>query len=137
MPRYFVLLEIGDPIVREFLTTIRDAFSKKSSKTAIHVTLRGPYRSPLDETAILEIADKIRGDPLLIHGVGMFRNKETYVTYLRVSSAKESANLSRVSRKFDYPKTRFRFNPHVTVYSSPDRERATEVMNFLRRERIE
>jgi len=51
--------------------------------------------------------------------------------------ANNSKNLSTITRKFDYPKNKFDFNPHITLYAGNDNDLAQRIYEFMRKEQIE
>ncbi len=135
--KYFVFLEICDADICELLNGLRSVFNERVFKAGIHVTLRGPYVNPIDEKDLDEWFQKIKASAILIANAGMFENETENIVYLRVSTAHNSKNLSAITRKFDYPKNRFDFNPHVTLYAGSDKVKAKRIYEFLRREQIE
>lgn len=134
---YFVFLEICDADISELLNGLRTIFNQKEFKSNIHVTLRGPYSKPVDEKYLDDWFHKIRANSILIANPGMFENDEESFVYLGISTANNSRNLSRITRKFDFPKNKFDFNPHITLYAGKDKALALNVYEFLRKERIE
>lgn len=135
--KYFVFLEICDADICELLNGLRSAFNQKAFKTGIHITMRGPYSSPITQENLDEWFRKIKASSILIANAGMFENGTDNFVYLGVSTTNNSKNLSTITRKFDYPKNRFDFNPHITLYVGKDKELAIRIFQFLRRERIE
>lgn len=135
--KYFVFLEICDADICELLNGLRSVFNQRIFKTGIHVTLRGPYVRRMDELELDEWFHKIKASAILIANAGMFENETESVVYLRVSTSHNSKNLSAITRKFDYPKNRFDFNPHITLYAGNDKEKAKRIYEFLRKEQIE
>ena len=102
--RYFVFLEICDAGICELLNSLRSIFNQKEFKSSIHVTLRGPYTKAVDSKSLDDWYQKIRGNSILIAKAGIFENEAESFVYLGVSTADNSKNLSRITRKFDYPK---------------------------------
>ncbi len=135
--RYFVFLEICDADICELLNELRSVFNQKKFKLGIHVTLRGPYVKPIDQNNLNEWFHKIKDSSILIANAGIFENEAESVVYLSVSTAQNSKNLSAITRKFDYPKNRFNFNPHVTLYAGKDKALARKIYEFLHKEQIE
>lgn len=137
MNQKFVLLEILDEDICAFLNQLREIFQGRPSKSSIHVTLRGPYINDPTEREIADWEQKLRHDVILISGVGRFHNDDLHVVYLKVCTNSETRNLSRITRKFDYPKNKFQFNPHITLYSGDDGLLAERIFHFLKKEQIE
>lgn len=137
MVGYLVLLEIRDEEIASLIGTLREVFMGKRSRTPVHVTVRGPYTSPIEASKLERWMAQIRDDVLLISGAGRFTTAGEYVVYLKVSATNATANLNRITKKHDFPKARFGFNPHVTVYAGPDRRTADKAYAFLRREQLE
>lgn len=135
--KYFVFLEICDADICELLNGLRSIFNQRKFNSGIHVTLRGPYVKPVDERKLADWHHKIRANAILIANAGIFENEFESVVYLGVSTANNSKNLSRITRKFDYPKSRFDFNPHITLYAGSDKVLARKIYDFLRKEKIE
>lgn len=135
--KYFVFLEICDEDIAIFFNSLRTIFNQKEFKSKIHVTLRGPYKNPVGEKQLDEWYRKIGSSSILIANPGIFENGEEYFVYLRVSTANKSKNLSRITRKFDFPKNKFDFNPHITLYVGGNKMLAYKIYEFLREERIE
>ncbi len=135
--KYFVFLEICDADICELLNDLRSVFNQKIFKSGIHVTLRGPYVNPIAENDMDDWFNKIKASAILIANAGMFENESESIVFLRVSTANNSKNLSAITRKFDYPKNRFDFNPHITLYAGKDKVLANKIYEFLRKEQIE
>lgn len=135
--KYFVFLEIRDADICELLNSLRSIFNQRNFKSGIHVTLRGPYVKPISEAKLADWFNKIRAHSILIANVGMFENESESVVYLKVSTANNSKSLSGITRKFDFPKSKFNFNPHITLYVGNDKILAHKIYDFLRRENIE
>lgn len=135
--KYFVFLEICDADISDFLNSLRTIFNRKEFKSNIHVTLRGPYSKPVDEEKLGDWYRKISTSTILIANPGIFKNEGESIVYLRVSMANNSKNLSRITRKFDFPKNKFDFNPHITLYAGNDSGLAQRIYEFMRKEKIE
>jgi len=135
--KYFVFLEICDADICELLNNLRAIFNQRAFKSNIHVTLRGPYVKPVPASHLEDWYDKISSDSILIANAGMFENDNESIVYLGVSTTHNSRNISRITKKFDYPKNKFDFNPHITLYAGTNKELARKILEFLRKERIE
>ena len=135
--KYFVFLEICDADISELLNNLRSVFNQKEFKSNVHVTLRGPYSKPVNEKYLDDWYHKISANTILIANPGMFENEEESFVYLGVSMANKSKNLSRITRKFNFPKNKFDFNPHITLYAGSNKILAHKIYEFLRKEKIE
>lgn len=137
MFEYLVLLEIHDEEISSLISALRRVFTGRKSKSPVHVTVRGPYTSPIDARRLASWMKKIRNDVLLISGAGRFDSRGEHFVYLKVSATGKTANLNRITRKQDFPKSKFGFNPHITVYAGRDEKLADRVYKFLQAERFE
>ena len=133
MPQSFVFLEITDPEINGILHVIRSIANRRESRSNIHVTLRGPYDEPVPVSQLKRITQELARGDLLLANPGMFENGPEFVTYLRVTHK----YLRSVSWKRDFPVSRYGFNPHISLYVGPDRERANRLLSFLEGERLE
>lgn len=129
--KHFVFLEFTNPRVREFLSDLRSAFSKKSSATSIHITIRGPYEEPPNQSTLEPLIERMRGYSLVIAGTGIFRTPKGYVVYLKVSSPV----FEEIWWKPDFRDEGI--NPHITIYETKNHNNAITVEKFLKSERIE
>ena len=137
LKKYFVFLEICDADICELLNELRSIFNQRAFRTGIHVTLRGPYSKPISQENLDGWFHKIKAKSILIANAGMFENEIENIVYLGVSTAQRSKNLNAITRKFDYPKNKFDFNPHITLYAGKNKELANRIYEFLRKEQIE
>jgi 2'-5' RNA ligase len=137
MFEYLVLLEIRDDEIASLIHALRRVFTGKSSRTPVHVTLRGPYSSPIDSKRLAKWMNEIQDDVLLISGAARFETHDEHVVFLKVSATNNTDNLNRITRKHDFPKSRYGFNPHITIYSGPDKLAADAAYRFLLQERLE
>jgi len=129
MTRSFLLLEITDPEANALLWRMRELIAGKQRRTAIHLTVRGPYSStPPDEILHKSRATMAR-DVLRIHGVGRFSNPNEEVVFLRV----DSPHLRDIWWKPSFPG----FEPHISIYRGADRGLASTVEKFLRTEGLD
>lgn len=137
LTKYFVFLEICDADICELLNSLRSVFNNKIFKSGIHITLRGPYIKPVNEIDMDSWFQRISANSILIANAGKFESEQETIIYLGVSTSKNSKNLSVITRKFDYPKNKFDFNPHITLYAGKDKVLAEKIFQFLRKEQIE
>lgn len=129
MPSTFLLLEITDPEVNALLWRMRELVSGRRSRSAVHLTVRGPY-SALPEGDILDRARKqMTGDVLRIYGAGRFSNPEGEVVFVRV----DSPHLRDVWWKPTFGG----FSPHISIYRGSDRRLADVVEQFLKEAKLE
>jgi len=133
MARRFVLVEILDREVRYLLEELRSVFNGRRSNTPVHVTIRGPYPTPVGEELIESLTERLRKDVLLIAGVGMFKSPTRAVVFLRVKSKR----LRGVWWKPDFPTKTHGFQPHISLYEGPRLDLAEAIYQFLKVERIE
>lgn len=99
-------------------------FCDPKQKTAAHITVRGPYRAPVNITH----ADRlISGAELSILGSGFFFEKGQNTVFLQAGLNE----LRLVWRKPD-----FGYKPHITLYDGASREFARLLLNVLRRNRL-
>lgn len=132
-PRYFVFVEFSDLEVHNFLDRLRIAFSAAPFHDTPHVTVRGPYLAPPEPKLIEGLSDRLHGQGVLIADVGMFQTGKGYAVFLYA----KSKLFDEVWWKPDFSVPSNRRIPHVTIYESNHREKATAVMDFLRAEQIE
>ena len=130
---YFVFMEFLDNKVEETLRKLRDALQPwKSSKSPIHVTVRGPYQNEPDSRYLNDIASRLTGQGVRIIGAGYFSHGTHFSVFLRA----ESAIFKEVWWKPDYRSPLLDIQPHITIFESDDRESAMLVVNFLKAARI-
>lgn len=123
----FLFLEFLDPAINGLLLGLRREFTSETLHSGIHVTVRGPYKSAIRESVIRRFQNLLEAEPILIHGIGMFSNPGEYVVYIRVSSNR----LRSIWWKPDYPKSKFGFNPHISLYRGSDKILAEKIREFL------
>jgi hypothetical protein len=130
---YFVFLEFLQPRVEGTLRELRDALQPwKQSKSPVHVTVRGPYRTEPDYEHLRTLASGVKGRGVRIIGAGYFAHGQTFSVFLRA----ESAVFRELWWKPDFPARSGDIQPHVTIFESTDRESALQVLNFLKAARI-
>ena len=126
----FLFLKPMDPEVCHLLASLYRIFNGKSLKTEIHITVRGPCYQPISQEYVNQLQDSIKQSPILIHGIGMFRNPGETVVFIKA----DSKELKAAMRKPDFPKKHYRPVPHISLYRGSDLERAQAVSRFLERE---
>lgn len=126
----FLFLEILDPEVHALINGLRREFGQKESSSNLHITVRGPYTKPIPQKSIERFQRIMSDDILLIHGVGVFKNEDTYVVYIKINSD----TLKGIWWKPDYPIKDYGFNPHISLYIGDDKELANAIYEFLRAE---
>jgi len=132
MSSNFMFLEFTDEEIVYLLSSLREIFSQKSSQANVHITVRGPYLKSITDEEIGRAKKIIKHDVFLIAGVGRFDNFK-HTVYLKV----RSDNLEKIWDKPDFPKSKYGFNPHITMYDGEDSRLADEIYSFLEKERLE
>lgn len=133
MGTYFVFLEIKDIEVLNLLISLRQVFLGKTSNSAIHLTVRGPYEVPPLSSQIRKWQEMLRDEPVVLANTGFFSNRDEYVVYIKISNE----YLRQIWYKPDFPVKEYGFNPHITLYKGGDLERAKKIEKFLKSENIE
>jgi len=128
----FLFLELLDPEIHALLNGLKIEFGGKPTNTNIHITVRGPYQKPLPSKKIKYFERILRAAPILIHSAGLFENNNEFTVFLKI----ESPHLRQIWWKPDYPIEKYGFNPHISLFHSPDANLATCVLNFLKKEDI-
>lgn len=124
MSSSFLLLELTDPALNAFLWQMRDLVSgQRRSRSAVHVTLRGPYEGEPPIEVLDRARRQLRGDVLRIHGVGRFSNVDGEVIFLRV----DSIHLRDVWWKPSFNG----FEPHISIYRGSETALADVIERFL------
>lgn len=123
MGRIFYALFFRDKKIQAHLDAIK-YFCDPKQKTPAHITVRGPYRSPVN---ITHADRRIRGVALSILGPGFFFEKGQNTVFLHAGQSE----LRSAWRKPD-----FGFNPHITLFDGASREFARLLLNILRRHRL-
>jgi len=132
MHQYFLFLEIKERDIVSLLTNLQNIFDDRKHNTNIHITVRGPYSTPIKKTVMKKYTELMTYDVLEFSGIGMFSNPEESVVYMSVNSP----NLERIWYKPTYPKSRYGFNPHITLYRGNDADYAEKIYKFLSKENI-
>ena len=130
--RNFIFLQFLDAEINALLSGLMREFGGSKTESNIHITVRGPYPSRISEEDIAKFERIVRDDPILIHGIDVFRNQTENVVYIRV----HSASLRKIWWKPDFPVEKFGFNPHISLHKTSDREFAKTIMDFLKNEDI-
>ena len=129
----FLFLEFLDPEINTFLLGLQHAFSGRETSSGIHITVRGPYYDEIPGKDIEKYESIVRRDPILIHGIDMFQNARENVVFIRV----HSDALEEIWWKPDFPKQKYGFHPHISLYKTSDIQLATLVLRFLKNEEIQ
>lgn len=132
MTKHFLFLEIRDSEICTLLHQLRYCFNKKPSKSNIHITVRGPYKNELKLDDTERFQKIMEGDTIRIGDVGRFDNSDTSVVFLRIASQ----HLGKIWWKPDYPKRKYGFNPHISLYSGKDKILADHIFDFLKSESL-
>lgn len=128
--KYFLLIEILDNDLVYLLETLRDIFSMGEKKSGIHVTIKGPQKTPLKTKSAHEFLRKKY--PLRIKGVGVFLNDDIYIVHLKV--ALDELKKYQMWYKPDYPDE---FNPHITLYEGKNEKLAKSIYSLLENQNID
>ncbi|MDM0122633.1 2'-5' RNA ligase family protein [Variovorax arabinosiphilus] len=127
-----IFLEIKDIQAVDLLTRVRSALLQRTSRSPIHITIRGPYKVPPPDQKLGDIWEIIEGEGVLLHGIGIFEFPDKHVVFLK----SHSRAIRKIWWKRDYPIIRFGFNPHITLFEGSPSD-AAAVARFLQREQIE
>ena len=127
---FFLFLELLDPVINGLLFKLRRELTRGLLISGIHVTIRGPYKTKIASKTVEQVGRILNGEPILIHGIGMFENPNEYVVYIKVAGGR----LTEVCRKPDFPKKTYGCNPHISLYRGADKEFADKVQTFLKKE---
>ncbi len=133
MARWFIFLEITDPDVNMLLSSLRHIFTDEDMHHNIHITLKGPLKGKINRHQIESVSKNFCDETILLAGTGIFKTETDSVVYIRARNDK----LWKVWLKPDYPRKKYGFNPHVTLYKGRDGLLANKIYEFLNRERIE
>ncbi len=128
----FLFLEFLDPEINDLLFQLRNQFTGGNLSSRIHVTVRGPYKSSIKVSVVRRFQSVLEGEPILIQGVGMFSNPNEFIVYIKVYSE----GLRKIWWKPDYPKNKYGFNPHISLYKGRDKALAEKIIKFLNGEGI-
>ena len=131
-PPNFIFLEFLDSEINALLSGLRHEFGNSETETDIHITVRGPYYKRISKKDITKYERIICDDPILIHGVDIFRNRTENIVYIRV----HSNSLKKIWWKPDFPINEFGFNPHISLHRTPDVEFAKTILDFLKKENM-
>ena len=125
---YFVFLEFLESRVEGALRDLRDALQPwKKSKSPVHVTVRGPYKTKPDNKLLRKLASGVRGEEVRILGAGYFTHGQSFSVFLRA----ESDFFRNLWWKPDFPAKIDEIQPHITVFESKDLKSALDVLKFL------
>lgn len=125
----FLFLELHDTRINRVLNELRCIFSGQKSHTDVHITLKGPQKEINVKNSIKKYKED--NSSILIHGVGKFSNKDSYVIYLKVECTD-----FRSYRLWRKPHYAGEYIPHITVYEGPNKSYADKIYNFLMKEDI-
>ncbi len=129
---YFVFLEFANPQVRAFLTELREALGHASISSPVHVTLRGPYRTPPRKAQLDEFAQRLRGHGVRVANQGYFVTPKGFSVFMRA----ECTVFKEMWDKPDFRVPLDSIEPHITIFESQNRAAAQTVLDFLRRAQI-
>lgn len=123
---HFLFLEIRDRDFNAFYYDVVRAISGRPPLKPAHLTVRGPYRSPLSASEVAKWSGAMKHAVLEIRGLGRFSNPGEEVVFLSV----DSPHLRDIWWKPDYPIEEYGFNPHLSLYRGPDRRLADRLVGF-------
>ena len=134
MSRKVLVLNILDEEVSSFILKLQKIFNQKPSSSIPHVTIRGPYKESaiISENVQKKLNDFMNNSNLEISDVGMFENDTVYIVYFKVFAK----NIEKISRKIDYPKSKYGVNPHITIYKGTSKKYAKAIYSFLKKQNI-
>ena len=132
MIKKFIFLEILDPDIYAFINGLKSEFGMFHDNTNIHITVRGPYKEPINPEIVNKYFKKIKNDPVIIQNAGIFNNKNEFVVYFKV----DSVSLRKIWWKPDYPVSVYGYNPHISVYRGKEKEFSYKIYEFLKNENI-
>jgi len=95
-----------------------------NSKTEIHLSLQGPFKSPHDPGRIQKLNDIIRNASIKVDGFGNFFPYNQNTVYLRCNSNA----IKKVWKKDGYS-----YMPHLTLYDGNDSDFANELYESLKK----
>lgn len=124
--KHFVFLEILDPDFNYFYETFAEIVTGIRPRKPPHLTVRGPYDSPISAQAMQSFNKGLGSSVLEISSVGRFSNHDEEVVYLKVSGG----SLRSIWWKPDYPISKFGYNPHISLYRGDDHWLAEKLERF-------
>lgn len=130
---HFLFLEILDPEINALISAITEIISGEKPEKTAHLTVRGPYESPVPKKTLETCETAIKYDVLKISNIGRFTNPDEEVVYFQV----ESPHLRDIWYKPTFQISEFGFNPHLSLYRGKDPQLAELITSFLTGEKIE
>lgn len=125
--KQFLFIELNDVYIISLFKSLRDAFGGKNKSTGIHITIKGPQKSPFRTRSVNYFMEKKY--PLLINGSGIFNNNGTYIVYMKVIL--DELKSYQLWYKPDFPEE---FNPHITLYEGRNKQLANKICKFISKE---
>ena len=125
MPKIIYAIYVNTGVVGACLDAIR-LLASPSAKRYSHLTVRGPYDTPMDKRQIEELNSMVRPNSIYVVGAGNFfgdAQDQNTVFFKCEGDFLESV----------WDKTEYGFEPHVTVYDGPDRELAESIFKVIDR----
>lgn len=94
-----------------------------TSKTEVHLSVRGPYEKKLAGTLVQRYSEEILNKLIEVNGVGTFFNEKQNTVYIRC----DSEYLRNI-----WKKTSYGYNPHLTLYDGKDQGFANSLYNAIK-----
>jgi len=95
-----------------------------NSKTEMHLSVRGPYSSPLKPRKVSEYNEQIKNSEIKIIDIGNFFSNEQNTVFLKC----DGQALKRIWKKTTYT---HEYNPHLTLYDGKNKDFAHELYTLL------
>ena len=104
-----------------------------NSKTEVHLSIRGPYKSKLKPNKIAEYNELVKNSRVTITEVGNFFQENQNTVFLKC----ESETIEKIWKKTTYKKTIYGYNPHLTLYDGKDKDFAYMLYETLHQRSID
>ncbi|MGZ3967605.1 MAG: hypothetical protein ACXVJC_21735 [Mucilaginibacter sp.] len=98
-----------------------------NSKTEVHLSIRGPYKSKLKPNKIHEYNEMIKNSRITVTEAGNFFQENQNTVFLKC----ESEIIEKVWKKTTYKKDVHGINAHLTLYDGKDRVFAHKLYELL------
>ena len=124
--RVFYVVMIQDAEVASCLDAIR-FIANPLEKRCAHITVRGPYKQHYRMTRLNSL---IRRSVIRVDGCGQFSGLNQNTVFLRC----DSPELKEAWNKPDYG---VGYNPHITIYDGKSREFADQLVDILKKYKLD